>query len=556
MGKANLNIKFHSENQVSVVSNIEENDTKSDILMFCFYVTRIISNIGKNETSEQIGTLLSMADSVETLINFKNHIGPNDFEIIDYPGNKAKISFDNELVYDENLNKIPRFKHNPIGFDKSGKGLGFYVPISVLVYLKYLITKYEHKKNILQSLLTCSQYIGNSTSKIGLFNKDKIAMEAFIMSQTESEDKLGKAQLTINFHTENQVSITYKETNNDSKIEILMFCFLITSVLSNTEDNESAEDLRTLLGMNDSPSSLKDFKRMIDESGIEIIDNFPSKLTVSNENVLEFDENFASFPKFKHLNKFYASGFREQEVEGYGCFLIFAYIKYLIEKYESDIDFLDTLVNCLIYIGGCKEDIEMVNKDNLAMKAFLYSTIVKKSNNHYIESTKREIPNQDVQEVDDTPDSFTYELYKSSEGIKARYQGEPIPESYIIIDKITKEVTDKGEIDVTKPPSDKLVSPNAKGRLYEMNWGGIVKTFDLRPIQFEIYDSENGIMLKILEGYTEERFEVRDFITREITDEGEIDFTKGRHDRLVSPDAKGRLYQVTWGGLVKQIDLR
>ena len=145
-------------------------------------------------------------------------------------------------------------------------------------------------------------------------------------------------------------------------------------------------------------------------------------------------------------------------------------------------------------------------------------------------------------------------------GIEIEGSGEAFTDAiYNIIIQLTKELSAKYgfEIDRYHLIGHYEVNPIDKaGDPLEMDWNRLITGAPAAPPNYSLYVNATGIMLKILSGYHDGPFTIINKLTNSITDEGVINMSGGSYDRLVSPGANNKLYQVTWGGVTKEIDLR
>ena len=132
-----LEIHFHQEDQASVFleNNAIEDDYKKsgELLLYAYYVTRQLVNLGRNEVSLGIATLLTGLQN--QMAQAAYHKSPNGPALVDYKGSPGRKNFLANLSWGDGKFWFD-LKQN--GFGWFGRGIGYYCPQSILILLQYL----------------------------------------------------------------------------------------------------------------------------------------------------------------------------------------------------------------------------------------------------------------------------------------------------------------------------------------------------------------------------------------------------------------------------------
>jgi hypothetical protein len=172
-------VHFHQQDQASVFSqsNIADswNERLAEIGLFSFYSLRMFSNLGVNETSDALASM--MLDPEEAIENIS---------VVAYPGHPGRYSFLSTLTFGEGFQFLlpmagqARFDFKPKGFGFLARGVGYYGPTSVLVLLRYLAEKRDSDQVYLEALAEMASFLGqwHLARKIGLGNQNQLGLLA------------------------------------------------------------------------------------------------------------------------------------------------------------------------------------------------------------------------------------------------------------------------------------------------------------------------------------------------------------------------------------------
>jgi tetratricopeptide (TPR) repeat protein len=172
----NLEIHFHQQDEASVYleSVASGKDEKfGEILLFCCFALRTMSNFGRHSIASSLATMLSQIG--DHLIELPNRHSPDEAKLVSYQGNQGRKRFVAKLRYND---KNFTFKFKPKGLFLTG-GIDYYAPNSVMILLRYLVEK-------------------------------RIDDEAFISSLSQATKKCGEAYIgrQISMWTHNQTALT------------------------------------------------------------------------------------------------------------------------------------------------------------------------------------------------------------------------------------------------------------------------------------------------------------------------------------------------------------
>lgn len=174
--KSNLAIHFHQQDEASVFLENTANDREEkfgEILLFCLFALRTMSNFGNQPTAGQIAMLLSQMNG--ELKNFIKHEDLDSPRLIDYPGTQGRKKFIVTLnASDDNFS----FKYKPKGFGILGKGINYYAPNAIFLLLRYLVNRRLKDKEFIKGLEKAATQCGE------VFNNGNLAMSNEIQIAT------------------------------------------------------------------------------------------------------------------------------------------------------------------------------------------------------------------------------------------------------------------------------------------------------------------------------------------------------------------------------------
>lgn len=129
-------INFHQQTQISIYlkSTASADEEKlAEVAFFAMYAIRMLSNLGVNETSNSLASLLADGHQVVQVLASGGSTG--GFDLIPYPGNQGRKRFFATLTLTDSSVK---FDLKAKGFGFLATGVGYYGPTSVLALLRYL----------------------------------------------------------------------------------------------------------------------------------------------------------------------------------------------------------------------------------------------------------------------------------------------------------------------------------------------------------------------------------------------------------------------------------
>ena len=177
MIQAKVEINFHEQDKASVFyesNNSGFDEINGQLLLFSFFLTRQMVNVG--ELALSLAAMISTLEKggVFSLFIIKNDKNPNGASLVDYPGHKGRKAFIALLNY-ENPSNVS-FQLEMRGFPG---GEGYYVPNSIMAFLKYLITKNESNLEFLQAIYNVLIEWGKRTTMglIDVENHNSVALE-------------------------------------------------------------------------------------------------------------------------------------------------------------------------------------------------------------------------------------------------------------------------------------------------------------------------------------------------------------------------------------------
>jgi len=145
-----VEIHFHQQEQVSIYleSTASSNQAKLGEVALCsMYAIRMLSNLGANETSNNLASFLAGGNHVVQA--FATGASTGGFDLIPYPGSYGRKRFLAKLTLTDSA---VRFDLKPKGFGLLATGVGYYGPISVFALLRFLAQQRSEDADFLDSL--------------------------------------------------------------------------------------------------------------------------------------------------------------------------------------------------------------------------------------------------------------------------------------------------------------------------------------------------------------------------------------------------------------------
>ena len=155
----NLEIHFHQQDEASVYleSDASGKDEKfGEILLFCCFALRTMSNFGRHSIASSLATMLSQIG--DHLIELPNLHSPDEAKLVSYQGNQGRKRFVAKLRYND---KNFTFKFKPKGLFLTG-GIDYYAPNSVMILLRYLVEKRIDDEAFISSLSQATKKCGEA----------------------------------------------------------------------------------------------------------------------------------------------------------------------------------------------------------------------------------------------------------------------------------------------------------------------------------------------------------------------------------------------------------
>jgi hypothetical protein len=189
-----LEIRFPADDEAAVLlssTGTGEADKQAEVVLFCLYATRAISNL--RQTDAALALIRSLAAlghaTVEDVREFVQGTGPttDDGEEITVQFVSPDQASSNDKSFRANVRYIgeetnPRivFNMKPRGFGLLGKGVDYYAPGSVLVLLYTLLKRREDDETYLIRLARAAGLIGQlaETDKYAFGNQMDVAVAA------------------------------------------------------------------------------------------------------------------------------------------------------------------------------------------------------------------------------------------------------------------------------------------------------------------------------------------------------------------------------------------
>lgn len=159
MNTNSVEINFHQQEQMSVYTESSagsDQEKIGEIGLFSFYALRMLSNLGTNQTSDQLASMLAGAHEIVPLLASGQTTG--GFDIVGYPGHPGRHSFIAALQWG---GPSPRFNFKTKGFGLFAKGIGYYGPTSVMGLLRYLAIKRSSDSAFHDGLCNAAALCGN-----------------------------------------------------------------------------------------------------------------------------------------------------------------------------------------------------------------------------------------------------------------------------------------------------------------------------------------------------------------------------------------------------------
>ena len=133
--RSHLEIHFHDQDVGSVLleSTGGEDEQFGEVLLFCAFAARQMTNLGGGPITDSLAGLLAQVPG--HLPEIASHDPEGGPHLVAYQGHKGRKGFSGDLDATE---RGVNFQLHLHGFGVLGRGVGYYAPTSVLLLLRYL----------------------------------------------------------------------------------------------------------------------------------------------------------------------------------------------------------------------------------------------------------------------------------------------------------------------------------------------------------------------------------------------------------------------------------
>ncbi|MGH9850844.1 MAG: hypothetical protein ACREBD_13485 [Blastocatellia bacterium] len=168
-------IHFYEMEKASILLEIGATGAAAnfcEVFLFTLFALRQLATVGEPECNMLAEQFLNLTPLV--MAHFANSPETNDVKIVPYPGYEAgKVLFANCTLTQENHS----FYFNTKGFGWLSRGIGYYSPIAVFVFLRHLAIKHAKDEWYLTKLMDAARLCGlfHLQGKLNLTNQSEIA---------------------------------------------------------------------------------------------------------------------------------------------------------------------------------------------------------------------------------------------------------------------------------------------------------------------------------------------------------------------------------------------
>ena len=154
-------IHFHEQDVVSIYSDdfsSSQNDEKIGVIATAvLFALRNLSNLNGHESADKLARVLT--DAPKLIEQYASNSVDSGFQLVQYPGNPGRKRFLVSLRLSE---ATFNFKMKPKGFGFLSTGIGYYVPVAMLAYLRKQALAYCKDQEFLgllgNSMRACGSY--------------------------------------------------------------------------------------------------------------------------------------------------------------------------------------------------------------------------------------------------------------------------------------------------------------------------------------------------------------------------------------------------------------
>lgn len=175
--ETNVEINFYQQDEASVYMTSTASGAKEDfgiMLLFSLYTIRTLVNLGRD--SKEARGILAMLDEMDTgLKDFAKD--KKEVKLVKSTNSRGPKYFIGEMSTDENTKVY--YQHKAKGFGIMGKGLGYYAPVSVMAFIKWLANKYEKDNKMFEVVGNTCVGIASvfNNSRVNITDQTSIALQ-------------------------------------------------------------------------------------------------------------------------------------------------------------------------------------------------------------------------------------------------------------------------------------------------------------------------------------------------------------------------------------------
>ena len=174
-----VEVTFVQQDAVSVFLEsalVGEEEQRAEILLFSFFATRNIANLGRRDTvGSSLGDALCRVHDDKSVYRLLREFGGTDLRLVDPRKESGPKRFNATLRL---TRRGPIFKLKAHGVGVLGKGLGFYSPTATLALLAYLLQRRQGDRRYNNRLVAAANAVGRAADAVSLRSQARVAMEA------------------------------------------------------------------------------------------------------------------------------------------------------------------------------------------------------------------------------------------------------------------------------------------------------------------------------------------------------------------------------------------
>lgn len=155
--KIKLEINFHKPDEVSItIDNTAKGreEKYSEILLFCCFTLRTLSNLGNHPSAKDLATFLSNFNKDKQL----EDQGANEPKLIDYQGCQGSKSFMIEIKLSE---EYYNFTYEPKGFGILNSGVELYASMATILLTTYFLKENRDDEEFMKAFESSANMCGS-----------------------------------------------------------------------------------------------------------------------------------------------------------------------------------------------------------------------------------------------------------------------------------------------------------------------------------------------------------------------------------------------------------